>query len=307
MKRGILCAALLIAAPAFAQTATPTAMTLSPEATLRMRLSQLDSDSRFNGLARFERAQASSAITALENTRSRDLKLHALYIAETRVKIAETAARTQLLDANVVAMDREIADLSLELQRRENARIAAENERLRIEAANREEELRKQREDAARAQAALDQIEKAATTQASAARMADLKLARQEAELVAGTKLPSSIFDSRGEVFTLSGDAFSAATGSTLSAAGKSQLKALTEYIKITTGGAISVLGHTDATSSPLSAARAEAVLAALKSGGVPAARLTAKGLGGSAPVADVATAAGRWKNKRVEVIIANP
>jgi outer membrane protein OmpA-like peptidoglycan-associated protein len=66
--------------------------------------------------------------------------------------------------------------------------------------------------------------------------------------------------------------------------------------------------GHTDnqgtaATNQLLSEKRAQAVVAWLGSHGISASRLTAKGLGQTAPVADNATEEGRAKNRRVELV----
>jgi outer membrane protein OmpA-like peptidoglycan-associated protein len=71
----------------------------------------------------------------------------------------------------------------------------------------------------------------------------------------------------------------------------------------------VDVYGHTDSTGSDqynldLSQRRADAVARYLISRGVSSARLQAKGMGESYPVADNATADGRAKNRRVEVKI---
>jgi outer membrane protein OmpA-like peptidoglycan-associated protein len=68
--------------------------------------------------------------------------------------------------------------------------------------------------------------------------------------------------------------------------------------------------GHTDNTgkksfNEKLSKERAEAVVALLESQGVTSARLTGRGLGDAAPVADNGTEAGRQQNRRVQVQIA--
>lgn len=70
----------------------------------------------------------------------------------------------------------------------------------------------------------------------------------------------------------------------------------------------VEVAGHTDSVNSDaynlrLSQRRAEAVRAYLIKEGVAAERLTAKGYGESSPVADNKTAAGRAKNRRVELV----
>lgn len=68
------------------------------------------------------------------------------------------------------------------------------------------------------------------------------------------------------------------------------------------------VAGHTDNVGTPeanlkLSQERAQAVMAALITRGVAAARLTAKGYGQTVPVGDNRTEDGRAKNRRVELV----
>lgn len=71
----------------------------------------------------------------------------------------------------------------------------------------------------------------------------------------------------------------------------------------------IRVEGHADATGSAqhnltLSRERADAVAAFLESQGVRSARVAEKGYGESQPIADNATAAGRQRNRRVDIAI---
>jgi outer membrane protein OmpA-like peptidoglycan-associated protein len=68
--------------------------------------------------------------------------------------------------------------------------------------------------------------------------------------------------------------------------------------------------GHTDgqgeaATNLRLSQQRADAVAAALAAAGVPSSRIRAVGRGESDPVADDATATGRARNRRVEIVVS--
>ena len=67
--------------------------------------------------------------------------------------------------------------------------------------------------------------------------------------------------------------------------------------------------GHTDsqggeAANQALSQRRAEAVMRVLAEAGVDSGRLRATGKGESSPVADNGSAAGRARNRRVEIII---
>ena len=69
----------------------------------------------------------------------------------------------------------------------------------------------------------------------------------------------------------------------------------------------VTVSGHTDnsgseLTNQQLSEARASAVRAILISSGVPAASVSAVGMGPSSPIADNSTATGKAQNRRVEI-----
>jgi outer membrane protein OmpA-like peptidoglycan-associated protein len=71
----------------------------------------------------------------------------------------------------------------------------------------------------------------------------------------------------------------------------------------------IDIIGHTDSVGDSgynqnLSARRAEAVSAILIAGGVPSGRIRSYGLGETSPIASNDTAAGRARNRRVEVVI---
>ena len=72
----------------------------------------------------------------------------------------------------------------------------------------------------------------------------------------------------------------------------------------------VTVIGHTDSTGSdainrPLSVERASAVRDYLISRGVDSRRIAIEGRGSSQPVADNSTEAGRAKNRRVEIFVA--
>lgn len=71
----------------------------------------------------------------------------------------------------------------------------------------------------------------------------------------------------------------------------------------------LTIKGYTDATgtkqiNNPLSKQRAEAVRAQLIAGGIPAATISALGMGAENPVGDNKTTAGRAQNRRVEIEI---
>jgi outer membrane protein OmpA-like peptidoglycan-associated protein len=72
--------------------------------------------------------------------------------------------------------------------------------------------------------------------------------------------------------------------------------------LKVEVGGHTDNVGAADA-NQKLSQDRAQAVMAALASRGIPASRMTAKGYGQTVPIADNRTEEGRAKNRRVELV----
>lgn len=303
-----LAIALTLAAPALAQE--------QAAAPLTQRLVALDANADTASVAAYERLQARQAVDALANARSRD-RADALYVAERRVQVAEIAARTAVLQREVDRLERERSELLVEASRQDAARARAEAERLRIEAQVQAEEAARLRQQAAAADAAmqdvegaLSNIEGAQEARLEAAREREAALARKEAELVAGAPLPASKMDARGEVFTLAGDAFGSGSA-TLTASAAGTVAGLAAYLNAQPQVRVRVEGHTDsqgqaAANQALSERRAAAVRDALAAGGVEGGRIQVAGLGASKPVADNATAAGRNKNRRVELIVSS-
>ena len=302
-------------APLPEATVADAGMAGDPVAALGQRLTSLDADARLQGMAAYERLRARQAIDALAAARSRQ-RAALLPLAQRRVETAEIAARTEFLRREADSLDRERADLLVEASRQEAERARQEAERLRIQAqiqAEETERLRAAAEAEANArQQAEEVILDVAGDQAAklaAAREKEAALARQEAELTAGGKLPPSRRDRRGEVFTLGGDAF-APGRATLTATAAASLRGLAAYLQAGPSAAIRIEGHTDGQGEAdanlrLSQQRADAVAAALASAGLPRGRMRAVGRGEEAPVADDATAAGRARNRRVEIIVS--
>ena len=86
-------------------------------------------------------------------------------------------------------------------------------------------------------------------------------------------------------------------------------LNEIFESAVVAEGLKIGVYGHTDNSGSddvniPLSEKRAEAVKAYLLKKGLPSTRIEAKGYGSVKPIADNNTAAGKSKNRRVEIVL---
>jgi outer membrane protein OmpA-like peptidoglycan-associated protein len=272
------------------------------------RLQMLDADIRLNPFAQYERLQARQALAAAQAAGKRE-RAAAEQLAERRVGIAEQAARIEATRREIDRLERERSDLLVEASRRDAERARAEAERLRVEAQVQAEEAARLRAQAEQAEAVLDSAQIDQGARIAAARDKEAALARQEAELVAGAKVPPSRQDARGEVFTLAGDAFAPGQAQLTSQAASS-LRALGVYLKAMGAGSVQVLGHTDSqgeadANRALSQRRAESVKAALVEAGLARSRITAKGEGEDVPVADNMTAAGRAKNRRVEILVA--
>ena len=112
---------------------------------------------------------------------------------------------------------------------------------------------------------------------------------------------------------TYAADAFFDFDKSVLKPAGKAKLDDLTGKIKDINLEVIIAVGHTDSIGSDaynqkLSVRRAEAVKAYLVSKGIDKSRVYTEGKGEKQPVADNKTAAGRAKNRRVEIeVVGTP
>ena len=97
-----------------------------------------------------------------------------------------------------------------------------------------------------------------------------------------------------------------------LKSAAAGNLNTLVMFLNNYPNRTVLIEGYTDSVGSDdynqgLSSRRAESVQAYLVGQGIDRGRLTASGLGESAPVADNESATGRQMNRRVEVIISNP
>jgi OmpA-OmpF porin, OOP family len=95
----------------------------------------------------------------------------------------------------------------------------------------------------------------------------------------------------------------------TIKAESQPQLDEIAKLLKVQAQLAVYVVGHTDNVGNleanlDLSQRRAQAVMASLVKAGVPAARLTAKGVAQLAPVAPNSAEDGRAKNRHVEIVV---
>jgi len=263
---------------------------------LNRRLATLQNDPQTSDVARFERLQAQQSVAALSEAKRRDRDA-LLFLADRRVEIAERTARTALARRELDRLESTRNDLLIEASRRDAARARQEAERLRVQAQIQAEEAERLRQAAEQETLARQDAEQALTSVAgkqtaklNAAQQKAIQLAHEEAELVAGAKLPPAKFDSRGEVLSLGSGAFAGNTALSGNAAG--QVKALAEYLNIGKKGRVSIVGFdSDAATAKK---RAQALGDALVAGGVAAARLQVSGNKSAAS-----------KTRAVEVVIA--
>ena len=260
---------------------------------LNQRLAALQADPDLADLAAYEKLQAQHAVTAFSKAR-RSQRETAQYVAERRVQIAEIAARAQAARREADRLDRTRSELLVEASRREAERARREAERLRVQAQIQAEEterlcLAAEAEALARqeAETTLDTVAGQQANRLSAARQRELKLAREEAELVSGAKLPASKFEARGEVFTLGADAF-ASDSAKLSASGASRASALAAYLQANPKARARIEGYGDKQTP--GQRRADALRDALTAAGIAKSRLqsSGKGAGSKARALDV-------------------
>ena len=248
---------------------------------LSHRLMVLQADMATADVASFEKLQAQQAIAALAKAKRKELD-DARYLAERRVAIAEAASRAALARREVGELERTRSELLIEASRRDAARARQEAEQLRVQTQIQAEEAERLRlaaeaETLARqdAETALTSVAGRQQARLSTAQQNAAKLAREEAELVSGQKLPASKFDGRGEVFTFSGDAFAAGQAALSGAAGN-QTKALAEYLNIGKKGRVTIEAYDSA--NGVGQRRAQALKDALVAAGVAANRIQVTG-----------------------------
>ena len=290
MNRGCVLALAVVLAAAVA----PALAGENPDVVrLGQRLQALQADPRTAEVAAFERVQAQQAVAALAEA-GRKQQPDALYLAERRVEIAETAARTALARRQLDQAERSLGQLRLEVSRRDADRARAEAERLRMQMQMQAEETERLRlaaeaEAQARLQAedSLDMLAGQQAAKISATERKQAQLARQEAELVSGKKLPASKFDNRGEVFTLGSASFDGSQAR-LSQSGQDSVAALAAYLQAVPKARARIAGFGEGKAS--GQARADAVREALLAAGVARTRLqgTSPGKGSKSRAAEV-------------------
>lgn len=285
---------------------------------LQASLAALESDPALGELAGAERLRARQAIDRLALSKGSERNAD-LYLAERRLEIARTLAQAELAQKQLDQLDRERDRILLEATRRDAEIARLEAEKLRLQSLARAEEAQRAQLEAeeARRESELSSAEATQARRLAEAQATEAALARREAELAGAAadslrlqlETMTSRRDARGEVMTLSGDAFASGSAS-LRAEARANLGRIVAFVRDAGAAAVLIEGHTDNRggdnlNQALSQRRAEAVRDALIEEGIDGVRLTAVGQGKNHPVADNNTAEGRARNRRVEIVIS--
>lgn len=314
----LLCLALALPVQAQAQAQRP-----NPELELQRlqgALAELEAEPSLAGRARLEMELARVAVQAVAEA-SRRNRPQAEYAAARRIEIARAVAETEMLSDQLVQLERERDAILLEASRRDAEQLRREVERLRMQNLTRAEETQRALEEAqaARLDSEISAAQAEQSRRLAEAQALEAQLSRREAELAAAAadslrmqlQGMTARSEARGQVMTISGDAF-ASGQSQLRAEARENLQKIIDLINANPGASVLIEGHTDSQGSAnlnqvLSQRRAEAVRDALIQQGVDGGRLRAVGLGKDRPVADNGSAEGRARNRRVEVVVEKP
>jgi outer membrane protein OmpA-like peptidoglycan-associated protein len=255
-----------------------------------------------------ERANQTSLanqIGSLESSLERE-RNEGRYTAEV-LQQRENELRTQREELTRVRAEREESEQRRATAEADRMATIQEAERRRADAESQAETLRQQiATERARASETEAELARAREELARRDTISQDRITTMQQELA---KLAQTRTTERGFIVTLPGLFFD--TGkSVLKAGARNTLSRIADQLKINDQLSVTIEGHTDSVGSDtsnqtLSEKRAAAVRDYLASRGIPAARMTATGLGETTPVATNDTAAGRQQNRRVELVIA--
>lgn len=241
-------------------------------AELRYKLTQLQNDPNLRPHASEAMAEAERAVRQVEQPQvDAQIAKHLDFVAQTKIEIAEAKAREGYLLEQRKAMTKDTADARLALRTLE-ADIANQ----RLASSTLETDQANQRAD------------------------------RLAADLAALKAKPGP----KGMVVTL-GDVLFKSGQSALQDGLDGNLSKLYDFMVNNPQSKLLIVGHTDSqgfaqSNYTLSEMRANAVKAYLQNRGVSSDRMSANGMGETAPVSSNSSEAGRQQNRRVEVTILN-
>jgi outer membrane protein OmpA-like peptidoglycan-associated protein len=226
-----------------------------------------------------EAAKKDLAIADDANVHHKDAEVNQpAYLALQNARLAQARAAAKADDARVAAGQAERDQIQLAARTREanNAKLAAANANQAKDAALNERDAANQ--EAARAQAELEQLKATPTPRGSVMTLGDVLFDTGRAELKPGAAR---------------------------------KLDQLVQFLMEHPERRVQIDGFTDSVGSDsyneeLSRRRADSVKAALLSRGVDASRVSTEGYGKAYPVANNGDSGGRQLNRRVEVVIGN-
>ncbi len=239
------------------------------------------------------------AETAINSGQDQAIVKHYAYLARQRSATAIQAGDIVRADQAVAASGAERGRILMDARTREAEQSAAEAEKSREQA-----DRARQQAEQSRLQAEKDR--QLAEEQLAAAEAAKAKVAKLQSQLA---ELEAKQTD-RGMVLTL-GDVLFDTGRAELKSGAFTTIDRLAAFLRDNPERTLSIEGYTDAVGSDtynltLSQRRAEAVRAALAYRGIDGGRISTKGFGKANPVANNATAEGRQRNRRVEIVISN-
>lgn len=242
----------------------------------RMAYAQIQQDPQVATNAQVALREAEEAVRRAEQTWEKDKNVREVEnlaaVAKRRVEVARAEAYKKTAETEV-------------------AELAAERQRVLLEARTREAE-RAQRE----ADRGYQEVRVVTTRETQLEQdLAAFKAQTGETSRGLGLTLDSTLFGPNQ---------------ATLAPGGMDRLNLLVTFLKAHPERRVAIEGYTDSTGSAshnleLSQRRAEAVRSFLIQNGIDATRITATGYGVASPIAPNSTEAGRLQNRRVEVIIA--
>jgi outer membrane protein OmpA-like peptidoglycan-associated protein len=266
-------------------------------------------------------SQGQKAVELAERSQAEKYSLVKLTEARLLLRKTEEAVRGRLDKKEITNLGKETVRLAYQAQTEAEQAQAeekkraqeAEQQRLTAEAAEASrraaEEAAKRQEDARRAAAEVEaRTEAAQRAEAAAARATrEREEARKRMQEALG-RIAETRDSARGLIVNLPDILFDTAK-STLQPQAREVISRIAGVLMVQPGLSLKIEGHTDSQGSDeynmtLSQQRAESVKEYLTQAGVKSEIITTQGLGETTPVADNSTAAGRQKNRRVEIII---
>lgn len=283
-------------------------------------------DPRYKDLAKKEKLDAKRDIEKLINGQVRKkFQPQAVYLARQKISFAKLVAEEQWLQLEIEKAHKENTDIQFEISKTETqiARHEAEVARMMLIAQQEEADRAKARAQYAEqvAEDRLNQVQLSKKEAESAKRYAKAKeeqaeLAKMEAELALeeaeSLKKQLDSLESRqtaaGEMMTL-GDYVFDSGKATIKQEAIDNFSKVMDFIALHPNKLIKIEGHTDSSGSKslnikLSQLRANSVKNLMVKNGIDENRIQALGMGEAHPVASNVTAAGKAKNRRVEIIV---